>query len=163
MHLSLGAFNKAYIKRERNVYYVELSALSAQDSGNALNWFTEKGKGFLLLALTVIWLLLWHWATHFTSLFSFLFWLFSDFPYLFRTWLPIFIISFPAICKTFVHWTSGRPIAHKNTTIWVRVQKQLTQTGKIFKRSLTILCVGLACSTLRPEFNWDSYSYSSKI
>lgn len=54
MHLGLGAFNKAYIKKERNVYYVELSALSAHESGNTLNWFTEKGKGFLLLAMTVI-------------------------------------------------------------------------------------------------------------
>jgi len=37
MHVGLGAFNKAYIKRERNGNYVELSALSAQHSGNALN------------------------------------------------------------------------------------------------------------------------------
>lgn len=73
MHLGLDAFNTAYVKRERNVYYVELSALSAQDSGNTLNQFMEKGKGFLLTALTVVTLSNSFYFSVFLSLLTFFF------------------------------------------------------------------------------------------
>lgn len=83
MHPDLGVFKKAYLKRERNV---ELSAVSAQDSGNALNWFIENGKGFLLLLLPLIVIL--EKCLYF-SVFCFLFWCFSHLSYLFDclSWL----------------------------------------------------------------------------
>lgn len=132
--------------------YVELSSLSVQDPGNALSWFIyreEKRKGFFISSSDYCCNI-----GQFTSVFLSL--LTVSWLSLFRTWLSIFIISFLIIWN--VHCTGGRPRAHKDITIWVRVQQRFIQTGEIFKQSLTILCVGLAYSTPWPALSWDSYS-----
>lgn len=144
-----------HIKKRKKCGLYGVSAIFAQDSGNALNC-SEKGRGFYFCRL------LWYWANLVFLFFPLSLLMFFYFVLFVRTLLPSFTIYFLAIFKMIVHWTFGRPRAHKNVTIWARVQQQLLQVGGIFKQSSPISCVGLGCSTLSLELSWDSCNYPRK-
>lgn len=155
-HPGIGAFKKTSIKKRKECVLCGVSTIYVQDSGDALNWFTEKGKGFYFYFS----LLLWYWENPFIALvFPFSSDVFVIFPICLEhgclSWLFTFLPYSKWLCTEL--WED-----QEHTKIWARVQLQLLQVGGIFKQSSPILCAGLGCSTLRLELNWDSYSYPSK-